>query len=720
MTIFYVAYAIVGIGIIIFVHELGHFLAAKKVGVRVERFCIGFDPPFRGRNLRFVSFRKGETEYALGVIPFGGYVKMAGETDLSPDKTGARDELMSKSVGARAFVFVAGAAMNILSAFIFFIIAFSIGVQFTRPEVAMVEMGSPAWKAGILPDDRLLAVNGEEVMEFTEVMVAVALGSPSDPVRLTIARPAPEGGPERVMDLTVAPEWNQSLGLNRIGIHPGLSNQLAKAVPESPAARAGLPAGGRVVGLRIDGRETGLLRSADVLELYARLREARPREAVEIQVIHDGAPRWVTLAPEAEQGARPHVQIGIGLASGNIVREIRPGSEAARFFEKGDQVLKVGDRTVTTIEWLGIHETVLNGLGTDGSLILGIRSVGDPLGVPTRTVTVNGEAFLRWQISGDIFWGAHGPTFEGADSDSALAKAGLKAGDTIVEVDGAPCYSIGDLSTAGEKQSGDSSTVLVLRNGTTEKLNLPRTELKGASDGLWGRSPLLGIIVRGGPAHQAGIEPGSRILEIEGRPVHTWRLLTEAVNPKERFLGFLWGRQTAEPGRVLDVAWETPGGERKNAKVTVGLPAMKPLLTFEPRQEIHRTGILDACALGARRTVVVAEWVFLTLRSLIGGQVSPRNLQGPVGITHVLTRVSEQGLGTMIYFLAIISVNLGLFNLLPFPILDGGHLLFLAIEKIKGTPVDVRVQEWSMNIAFLLIIMLAVFVTFNDLTRLLG
>ena len=87
-------------------------------------------------------------------------------------------------------------------------------------------------------------------------------------------------------------------------------------------------------------------------------------------------------------------------------------------------------------------------------------------------------------------------------------------------------------------------------------------------------------------------------------------------------------------------------------------------------------------------------------------------------IIHLIAKVSEYGIGTLIYWLALISVNLGLFNLLPFPILDGGHLLFLAIEKVKGSPVDVRIQEIATTIAFFLIICLALFVTYHDVLRL--
>jgi regulator of sigma E protease len=140
-----------------------------------------------------------------------------------------------------------------------------------------------------------------------------------------------------------------------------------------------------------------------------------------------------------------------------------------------------------------------------------------------------------------------------------------------------------------------------------------------------------------------------------------------------------------------------------------------------PVELLNRTvkaGPIRSFELGAKRTIVVSKQIFLTLRSLFRRDVSAKNLAGPVGIAHTFTVVIERGRFSMfIYLLALISINLGLFNLLPFPILDGGHLLFLAIEKIKGSPVDIRVQEWATNIAFFLIMALAVFVTFNDVKR---
>ena len=157
MTIISIIYAILGISVIIFIHELGHFLAAKWVGVRVDRFSVGFDPTVFGFRLRFFGFKRGETEYVFGMVPFGGYVKMAGETLLDTDAqegSPKSDWLVSKSPSARAVVFAAGAAFNIISAFAFFALAFSVGVNFFATDVGWVKPGAPAWQKDCVPVTR--------------------------------------------------------------------------------------------------------------------------------------------------------------------------------------------------------------------------------------------------------------------------------------------------------------------------------------------------------------------------------------------------------------------------------------------------------------------------------------------------------------------------------------------------------------------------------------
>ena len=171
------------LGVLIFFHELGHFLVAKRVGIRVERFSIGF-PPY------LFSRRKGDTVYSVGVIPLGGFVKMAGE---NPDEasSGSADEFMAKSVRQRAAVIFAGPLMNYLLA-IFILVAVYLlsGIPYSDPErilIGEVVKGSPAEAAGLKPDDQVVTVNREPVTEF-EAMRRLVNAAVEKPVEVTWLR----------------------------------------------------------------------------------------------------------------------------------------------------------------------------------------------------------------------------------------------------------------------------------------------------------------------------------------------------------------------------------------------------------------------------------------------------------------------------------------------------------------------------------------------------
>src|SRR2546426_6213191 len=143
------------LGVLVFVHELGHFLAAKRVGIRVLKFQLGFNPTI-------ISFRRGDTEYGIGALPLGGYVKMAGENPEEA-RTGRSDEFLSKTKWQRFQVLIMGPVMNLALALVLTAVVLYQGAEKFAYEdqpvvVATVEAGSPAEEAGIRPGDRIVSV----------------------------------------------------------------------------------------------------------------------------------------------------------------------------------------------------------------------------------------------------------------------------------------------------------------------------------------------------------------------------------------------------------------------------------------------------------------------------------------------------------------------------------------------------------------------------------
>ncbi len=165
MDIIGIIIAIVVLGFIIFIHELGHFFAAKRSGIRVERFSIGFGP-------KLLGFTRGDTEYCLSALPFGGYVKMAGEYP-SDDSTGAPDEFFSASVGRRIFVAVSGPVMNFALAVVVFAVFYMIGTRIPESEqtteIGYVHPGHPAASAGIQAGDKILSIDGRKVTKWSDI-----------------------------------------------------------------------------------------------------------------------------------------------------------------------------------------------------------------------------------------------------------------------------------------------------------------------------------------------------------------------------------------------------------------------------------------------------------------------------------------------------------------------------------------------------------------------
>jgi len=174
---------VVALGVLVFVHELGHFAVAKKVGVLVERFSIGFGPVLLAR-------RKGETEYAVSAVPMGGYVKMLGEEDEEEARDNPERAFSTQSVGRRAAIVFAGPAMNFVFAFVVYALLFAaVGVELpsNEPRVGGVSSGLPAARAGLQPGDRIVAVDGRPIATWEELSKTI-LASKGAHLRLTLER----------------------------------------------------------------------------------------------------------------------------------------------------------------------------------------------------------------------------------------------------------------------------------------------------------------------------------------------------------------------------------------------------------------------------------------------------------------------------------------------------------------------------------------------------
>jgi regulator of sigma E protease len=229
---------VLGIGLVIFVHEAGHYMAARLCGVRVHVFSLGFGP-------RLFGWRRGGTDYQVALVPLGGYVRMAGEETHYSDQPSAPDELGSKSVGQRFFIYSAGVIMNVVFGLVVFPVLFLVGVPSVEPVLGQVEPGSPAWVAGLQPGDRLLEVNEEPIHDLTQVLPEVAYGG-REPARVLVQRP----GVEAPFLVEVPPEFDEGFEIYSIGnLAPAFAEGLPLTVREGGAAQAaGVRDGDRLLG----------------------------------------------------------------------------------------------------------------------------------------------------------------------------------------------------------------------------------------------------------------------------------------------------------------------------------------------------------------------------------------------------------------------------------------------------------------------------------------
>jgi regulator of sigma E protease len=273
------------LGVLIFVHELGHFLVARWYGVRVLTFSLGFGP-------KILKITRGGTEYCVSAVPLGGYVKMAGET-TSDERAGAPDEFLSKSKWVRFQVYLAGPVMNILLAVIGTTVVLAGGADVPKyytsaPVIGTVAENSVAAKAGIQIGDRVLSVNGHAVPTWDDLEMAI-LPKANMELDLVIER----AGVQQTLKVVPASETKYEFG--KLGVGPVLRPQIANVRPGMPAERAGMRRGD--VLLSIDGQKN-ITREQTIAII-----RKHGQTPVALQLERDGRPFDISVTPEGEAGA---------------------------------------------------------------------------------------------------------------------------------------------------------------------------------------------------------------------------------------------------------------------------------------------------------------------------------------------------------------------------------------------------------------------------------
>ena len=243
--------AILALGFLIFIHELGHFFAAKRCGIRVEKFSIGFGP-------RLIGFRRGETDYCISALPFGGFVKMAGESP--EEQKGEEGEFASAPVGHRIFVAIAGPAMNFIMGVILFSFVYLVGLDRGTmwlmemligrsdrlAQIGLVADDSPAKKGGIEPGDTIISINDRKIKNWQDFNTTI-LTHPDEELKVVVSR----GGQPKT--LYVTPRSLDRSGIGQIRVSARQSAMVESIAEDSAAAKAGIRSEDLIE--RINGRK---------------------------------------------------------------------------------------------------------------------------------------------------------------------------------------------------------------------------------------------------------------------------------------------------------------------------------------------------------------------------------------------------------------------------------------------------------------------------------
>ena len=682
-----------GFGAIIFIHELGHFLAARWAGIRVLTFAVGFGPALFSFR-RGIGFRKGSThdeynqrlqdpalaaasptqrnkeishtEYRLSALPFGGYVQMLGQDDLDPTSvSNDNDSYQNAPVWKRMIVISAGVVMNIILAAVLFIIVFNAGLSVQPPIVGRVLENAPAQTAaylgndptitpGLQPRDRIISIDGFAPKRLDSVILKAAMSKTGTALPITIQRD------DKILNFSINTEKSDFSGLLDIGIAPQYSTKIVdpkdsesqKSI-ESELARNGLEAlrpGDTIAA--INGVPT-----PDLLALETAFENS------------DGSPMILTI--ERDQAAR-----------------------------------EITANPVATLQTAIVHLTDSQSAGYKH--LLGLT--------PIMTVAEFGDAPKQGLEHGDIF--KRIGSIEFPSYAAGLKEVRAHTGKPI------------ELVVLRKDQAGSLKPITINAKVSRKGMVGFSPDTTANTSALLAAPPASIIPLddsepQPAPAAQWLTRAGARILSINGQPVGNFQDIRAALKAAIASTDPAVSIEYDFPYSQIDHTPHTANWtlNQRDAAEIAALGWTSPIQPyfFMPTETILKAdGPLQAISFGLDETKRVMASVYVTFLRLSQGSLPVDKINGPVGIAHIGTAIADRGFIWILFFLGMISVNLAVVNFLPLPIVDGGQFLMLLYEGIRGKPVPIAVQSVVMTAGLILIATAFIFVTFNDIKGLLG
>ncbi len=724
---------LVGFSLIVFVHEFGHFLAAKWMDVRVDRFAVGFFRRVfgyrRGEGFTFgtrpsytpeeiAAKGYGETDYCLNILPFGGYVKMLGQDDIQINEdtgemtTGDDPRAFpNKPISKRMVVVSAGVICNVVFAVLLYMFVFLVlGKSMVAPLIGQVEPGSAAAAAGLLAGDRVVEVDGRSVSSFEDVVMAAVLAS--DRLRLKVER---AGQPlDREIDIEVGRKADGKK--EAVGIWPMYTAEVVKT-PLRPEGRDVPRPGDKIVAVNgtpvrdAFGIMTAFQNSAGH-EVHLTVERPDPEHPGTTRTLEYAQRPVLQIEPDVIEGSDAEITDSrhlLGLRPRWIVGDVAAGEPADQAgFQRGDVVTQWG----TTIDplYAEILASIHANAGKPVQVVVARDGQRVPLTVtPQRSFQLFGSAPPRI----GVVFGLEERRAVVADvvPGAPAAEVGMPRGAEIIAIGSRTVSSWSDVYEA-----------LRAAVGTTVEVRY-----RSGADEAAGHMAVPSSLV-----DELTLPPSALILSIDGQDSVTLPSgkklgLALSASGVRRFLEQKAGKTvTIEYARsLLDLRPQRTEFQVRKDNVDpwqMRVHYTYDLVTLRPFTELVTAhgNPLTALAMGGKSTYRMLWNIYLLIKNMATQNVGVQNVAGPVGIFRVAIQQAELGWSDLLFFLAFISVNLAVINFMPLPVVDGGLMLFLILERIRGKPLSAKMQIITTLAGLALIVLSFLFVTIQDITRLFG